>query len=147
MSQEKKVQTVESLKELCYQSLAESVKAAPPGIQEMVMGTTVEKVRSEIYQTMYPIVAKELSEELQVLPALVPEAMEDIIQSMVTPGRLRTIYISPANSEVVNCAIHAAEQAVRQLEERYVHRAFQMYQGERSDADISEDEDSEGMWY
>ena len=58
---------------------------------------------------------------------LVPQIMEDLIQIIVTPGALRHNYLTMfphLRPCIIQCAVTTAEEAVRRMEERYVHAAF-----------------------
>lgn len=123
---------VSTLQELCYQKLASTMNGAPPLLQEMIMGETKEyfknQIRSEV-KTEIQEEQKEISynDIMETVPLLVPEIMTDILASMTQNGRMRQdfrmiyAHLSPQS---VACAIETAENAVRNLDERYIHNSF-----------------------
>lgn len=131
---------VSTLQELCYRRLAKQMVNAPPGLQEIIMGETKKRMEERITKE---ITAKK-QENLADIRYMIPDIMEDLIRVIVTPGALRNDYFSTyafASPNVVQCAVQAAEEAVRRMEERYVHPAFPNH-----NAYEDYEEDSEGMY-
>lgn len=115
---------VQTLQELCYIRLANQMIAAPPMIQEIIMGETKKHMEERITQE---IVAKKLNNMERSLSYMIPDIMEDLIHIIVTPGALRYDYLSRyclVNPSLVQCAIDIAEEAIRRMEERYIHQSF-----------------------
>ena len=140
---------VSTLQELCYNHLAKQMANAPPGIQEMVMGETKKRMEERITQQ---VVGQHIQQMENILQDIIPDIMEDLIRVTVVPGALRADYTSIypfTNPSLVQCAVRTAEEAVRRMEERYVHAAFHnqhhQYDDEYDEED-EEDQDSEGMY-
>ena len=126
-----------SLQELCLQNIYESIQKAPPVIQDMIIGETKERIKEKIIT--------DVKSEYDILPALIPEIIEDIIYTMTRNNRLRKNFheLYPnVNKDVMNCAISSAEECVRRLDQKYIHNAFYMYQiYNYEDSDTEEDDD------
>jgi hypothetical protein len=142
---------VSTLQELCYQRLASTMLEAPPGLQEIIAGETrvhmENKIREEVRH-------KQWSDLGHIFSQAIPDIMEDLIQTIVTPGILRSDYLNMLphlHPRVVRCAVQIAKEAVRRMEERYVYAAFRLNgdSDESGDEDYSEEEDldSEGMYF
>jgi hypothetical protein len=121
-----------SLQELCYAQIAATVETAPPLLQEIVMGETRERIKknmkSEVKNEVLHEVKKRAQGEIcKDLSSLVPDIMEDIIESMTQPGHMRRNYreeLDHLPREVVECAIRIAEDSVSLLEDHYIRREF-----------------------
>lgn len=140
---------VSTLQELCYNHLAKQMTNAPPGIQEMVMGETKKRMEERITQQ---VVGQHIEQMENILQYIIPDIMEDLIRVTVVPGAIKADYTSKypfTNPSLVQCAVRTAEEAVRRMEERYVHAAFNIqyhqYDDEYDEED-EEDQDSEGMY-
>lgn len=135
---------VSTLQELCYQRLASTMVSAPPGLQEVIMGETKKHMEARMIEELW---VKEWMSNTRMFVDLVPQIMEDLIRIIVTPGALRPNYLtmfSHLRPCIVQCAISTAEEAVRRMEERYVHAAFAIRV--ESEDEESEYPDSEGMY-
>ena len=115
---------VSTLQELCYDRIALTIENAPPLIQEMVLGETVERLEAKILSRVTEHTCKCFND---MLPYIVPDIMEDIIHASTHPDSIRRNYrdeFSNIWAPVINCAVRVAEEAVRKMEERYIHAAF-----------------------
>ena len=113
-----------TLQELCYQRLASTMMNAPPGLQEIIIGETKKRMEARVREEL---LTKELGHNSYTFADIVPPIMESLIQLIVTPGAIRPNYVEmfPGLSPcIVQCAVRTAEEAVRRMEERYVHKAF-----------------------
>ena len=136
---------VSTLQELCYQRLTSTMMDAPSGLQEIIMGETKKHMEARVREELW---TNEWMNIRYVFAELVPQIMEDLVQIIATPGALRPNYLTMfpyLRPCIVQCAVTTAEEAVRRMEERYVHAAFAAMGGE-SDDDESESPDSEGMY-
>jgi len=140
---EKLSRMVFTLQELCYQRLSSTMMEAPPGLQEIIMGETKERMEARVREELW---YKEMKDIGYVFGELVPIIMEDIINITVTPGTLRSNYTDMfphVHPCIVKCAVKAAEEAVNRMEDRYLHTAFDTRNNIDSDF---EDVDSEGVY-
>lgn len=115
---------VSTLQELCYDRIALTIEHAPPLIQEQVLGETMKRLEAKILSRAREDVSKSFND---ILPYIVPDIMEDIIYTSTHPGSVRRNYRHEFNNvwaPVMNCAVRVAEEAVRKMEERYIHAAF-----------------------
>ena len=138
---------VSTLQELCYKSLTTTMMNAPPGLQEIIIGETKKRMEARVREEL---LTREWGDISYTFADIVPLIMESLIQLIVTPGALRPDYIvmfPHIRPCIVQGAVRTAEEAVRRMEERYVHKAF-IVRGVESDEDESECEypDSEGMY-
>lgn len=119
-----------TLKEICYENIARDVVSAPPLIQEIIMGETYTRVKSNMKDDVVKEVKKDVKTDMcKTLPFLVPDIMKDIIASMTIDGYTRRDFRDEYKHlcpEIVQCAIITAESAVNIMESHYVHRAFEM---------------------
>ena len=139
---------VSTLQELCYRRLASTMLEAPSGLQEIIAGETRAHMENRIREEVRH---KQWCDLCSILLQAIPDIMEDLIYVMVTPGALRSNYLDmlpDAPLGVVRCIVQIAEEAVRRMEERYVHAAFRL-NGESRDEDYPEEEDpdSDGMYF
>ncbi len=139
---------VSTLQELCYQRLASTMMEAPLGLQEIIMGEVKKRVESRIREELW---TTEWMDMRYILADLVPHIMEDIIHTIVTPGVLRSNYMvmfPHLRPSIIRCAVTTAEAAVRKMEERYVHAAFNIANRTTDSEDEEfESPDSEGMYF
>lgn len=145
-----------SLQDLCHLSIANSMMSAPPGIQELVMGETSERMKKKLKDEAVEEVKKDNRDNMyQILPLIVPEIMDDIISSLTTVGRVRRNFrevYSNLDPEMIDCAINIAETSVQSMEQYYVHRA--MYNNQpyydnnfsESEPEYPEYPDSDDLW-
>ena len=148
-----------TLQEICYNSLATTVSQAPPMIQEMVMGETRNRIKEEVSQEIRAEIREEIRAEIQeeqtrsttsIFHLLVPDIVDDIIQSMTHQNRLRTNYhivYAHLNPNIVQGAIETAEYTVRIMDDRYINNAFLVnnehyntHYNSDSDYEVEEDE-------
>ena len=146
-SQMELIRMVSTLQELCYQRLTSTMMGAPPGLQEAIVGETRRRMEVRVRKELW---VKEWKDNTRMFADLVPQIMEDLIRIIVTPGVLRPNYVAMfahIHPCIVQFAVSAAEEAVRRMEERYVHAAFAIRATSEDDSDgESEYPDSEGMY-
>lgn len=119
-----------SLRELCYQNIATSIYNIPPHLQEMVIGETKERIREQVREELInEIKAEEKArkEMLSTITYLVPDIMKDIILAMTNNNENRKDFYqiwSNIPVETISAAIQIAENAVSEMEDRYVYTSF-----------------------
>lgn len=134
-----------TLKEVCYEKFAKSVENAPPLVQEMIIGETRSRIKDKINQELKQKVTDETKKEVKnnfcnVLPYLIPEIMQDIINSISHAGRTHHNFYEKykhLDVEIIDCAIKSAENAVNKMEEYYIHRAFNIANASTNNIDDS----------
>lgn len=131
-----------SLQELCLKNIAESVAQMPPVMQDMVIQDSTEHIKKEakkevtleVREVALSLAKKEICD---ILPYIVPEIMQDIINS-ITRRNIRQNYYEKypyIDMKIMTTAIQTAEYAVNAMEERYVHSAFNESLTQSSDSD------------
>lgn len=127
--------------------MAKQMANAPPGLQEIVMGETKKRIEERITQQ---VVGQHIEQMENSMQHIIPDIMEDLIRVTVVPGALRADYSSIypfTNPRLLQCAVRTAEEAVRRMEERYIHAAFHNQSHQYNDyEEDEEDQDSEGMY-
>lgn len=151
---------MDSLQNLCYASIADSIQKAPPQLQELLIGETTKRIRKnirkEVKNEIEQKIKQDLLDKMFNLVYIVPEIMEDINESMTTHNRPRRDFYKEyptMDKNILDCAIRIAEQSVYFLENNYTQRAFAINQhgsnyhyltaydgNDISDADFMEEE-------
>ena len=133
-----------TLQQLCYINLANQINDAPPGIQETIIGETKKSMEERITKE---VVARQIQNIYDSLVYMIPDIMENLIHVTITPGSLRDNYeaiYASIHPSLIHCAVHTAEEAVRRMEQRYVHNAFNIHNYYYDESE--DDQDSEGMY-
>ena len=143
---------MESLQELCYYQLADSIHNAPPLLQEMIIGETSERIRENMKDDVKKELITDVRKEAylsfcEYLPDIIPEIMQDIVSCMEEadhiPRDFRT-ELAHFPEEIVECAIQTAIAAVHTLEARYLYRTFGV---PVTPIFVNSDDESENGWY
>lgn len=132
-----------SLVEVCQTNIARQIANAPPTIQEMIIETTMGKLRETAKCEAYS--------KLDFIPDLVSDILEDLIRVMTTDGAVRTDFyglyssISPA---IIRCAIQTAELIAQQYESKLIQFNYSVEEemfdiGELGNDDENEDDEEE----
>ena len=120
---------------------------APPMLQEMIAGETKENMEERIREDLWNEEWRNIS---YIFPHIVPDIMDDLVRVIVTSGATRSNYLDlfpHIHPNIIRCAVSTAEEAIRRMEDRYIHAYF----NNDSNDDYSESEDenaySEGMYF
>lgn len=119
-----------SLKEICEKKIANSIYNMPPQLQEMIICETKEQIRNQIREELKNEILEEKKARKEMLSTviyLVPDIMKDIILSITRHNRQRKDFYqlwSHIPVETIHAAIQIAENAVNEMENRFVYRNF-----------------------
>lgn len=135
-----------SLKELCLQNIADTVYNAPPGIQEIVMGETREKVEEKVRKDILPtvdLIAKENVADLYSW--MIPQMISELVMTMTTNGGFTIAnYVnrySNVDSSIVEKAFEIASESVSRIDS---HLTFGLaYNGDENNYDSDNSDNSD----
>lgn len=138
-----------SLKEICQENITNSIYNMPPVLQEMIIGDTKKQMESRIREELKREITDNIIKEqenirkemLTTIGYIVPDIMNDIIYSMTHHNVPRNNYYNlfdKIERSTVDAAVLIAENAVLEMEERYVNNSFNYY---RHQHDINYDND------
>jgi len=139
---------MQSLQNLCYHHLAESLQSAPPLLQEIIIGETCKRIKENIKKDILPDLRKKSNLIFcKYLPDIIPEIMQDIVSNMeetdYIPRDFRKEF-SHFPKEIVECAIQITIELFQKLEVRYIYRTFNI---SVPITPIIVDSDDESGWY
>ena len=117
---------MQSLQNLCYHHLAETLQSAPPLLQEIIIGETCEIIKENIKKEILPDVEKESNLIFcKYLPVIIPEIMQDIVSHMEETNYIPRDFCkeySLVPKEIVECAIQITIELFQKMEARYIYR-------------------------
>lgn len=127
-----------SLKEICQENITNSIYNMPPVLQEMIIGDTKKQMESRIREELKRELTNDIIKEqekirkeiLNTISYIVPDIMNDIIYSMTHHNVARNNYyilFDKIERSTVDAAVLIAENAVSEMEERYVNNSFNYY--------------------
>ena len=141
---------MESLQNLCYHHLVESLQNAPPLLQEIIIGETYERIKDNIKKELLTDLKKESNLIFcKYLPVIIPEIMQDIVSHMEETDYIPRDFckeFSRVPKEIVECAIQITIELFQKLEALYIYRTFNI-SVPITPIIVDSDDDDESGWY
>lgn len=102
-----------SLSNICHQNIVQQIANAPPMIQELVIDTTLDTLREKAEKDAY--------KQLNLLPDLVVDVLDDIFRCMSSDGEYRVDYFKlypHVPHEIMKYSIAISEAVARVYQDR-----------------------------
>jgi len=119
-------------------------------IADFVHKTPVQ-FHHKLIEEIITLIEKEISTyTASIMEIVIPYITDDIIATMITVGRNRQNYYEEfpsISNTIIYSSINIAERLATSMEERYVHRAHDLYQDHYNNFHYSSDEENDDVTY